>query len=116
MYSGILISHIFISVLLTFLALYIVVRSSFGMMGKVSFSKFQDIKLSVVVVVFLYLELILGILLYAIYIKELETLITQDNANTDFSARFWAMISLKYVVSKAWHLELFSEKSIRSGV
>ena len=91
MYSGILISHIIISILLTLLALYIVFRSCFGMMGKVTFSKFQDIKLSVVVVVFLYLELILGILLYAIYIKELESLITQDNANTYFSARFWAI-------------------------
>ena len=61
------------------------------MIGKVSFSKFQDIKLSIVAVVFLYLELILGILLYAIYINKLETLITQANANAYFSARFWAV-------------------------
>ncbi|HIG09390.1 MAG TPA: hypothetical protein EYQ51_06505 [Alphaproteobacteria bacterium] len=60
-------------------------------MGKVSFSKFQDIQLSIVAVIFLYLELILGILLYAIYINKLETLITQANANAYFSARFWAV-------------------------
>ena len=91
MYSAILISHIVISILLILLVLYIVIRSFFGVIGKVSFSKFQDIQLSVVAVIFLYLELILGILLYAIYINKLETLITQANANAYFSARFWAV-------------------------
>ena len=91
MYSAILISHIVISILLILLSLYIVIRSFFGVMGKVSFSKFQDIQLSIVAVIFLYLELILGILLYAIYINKLETLITQANANAYFSARFWAV-------------------------
>ena len=91
MYSAILISHIVISILLILLSLYIVIRSFFGVIGKVSFSKFQDIQLSVVAVIFLYLELILGILLYAIYINKLETLITQANANAYFSARFWAV-------------------------
>jgi hypothetical protein len=91
MYSAILISHIVISILLILLSLYIVIRSFFGLIGKVSFSKFQDIQLSIVAVIFLYLELILGILLYAIYINKLETLITQANANAYFSARFWAV-------------------------
>ena len=91
MYSAILISHIVISILLILLSLYIVIRSFFGVIGKVSFSKFQDIQLSIVAVIFLYLELILGILLYAIYINNLETLITQANANAYFSARFWAV-------------------------
>ena len=91
MYSAILISHIVISILLILLSLYIVIRSFFGVIGKVSFSKFQDIQLSIVAVIFLYLELILGILLYAIYINKLETLITQANANAYFSARFWAV-------------------------
>ena len=91
MYSAILISHIVISILLILLLLYIVIRSFFGVIGKVSFSKFQDIQLSIVAVIFLYLELILGILLYAIYINKLETLITQANANAYFSARFWAV-------------------------
>ena len=91
MYSAILISHIVISILLILLSLYIVIRSFFGVIGKVSFSKFQDIHLSIAAVIFLYLELILGILLYAIYINKLETLITQANANAYFSARFWAV-------------------------
>jgi hypothetical protein len=91
MYSAILISHIVISILLILLSLYIVIRSFFGVIGKVYFSKFQDIQLSIVAVIFLYLELILGILLYAIYINKLETLITQANANAYFSARFWAV-------------------------
>jgi len=91
MYSAILISHVVISILLILLSLYIVIRSFFGVIGKVSFSKFQDIQLSIVAVIFLYLELVLGILLYAIYINKLETLITQANANAYFSARFWAV-------------------------
>ena len=91
MYSAILISHIVISILLIILSIYIVIRSFFGVIGKLSFSKFHDIQLSIVAVSFLYLELILGILLYAIYMNKLETLITQANANVYFSARFWAV-------------------------
>jgi len=91
MYSAILISHIVISIFLMILASYIVVRSIFGVLGKVYFSDFQDIKLPIVAVIFLYLELILGIFLYGIYINKLETLITQANANAYFSARFWAV-------------------------
>ena len=73
------------------LSIYVLVRSIFGMVGKVSFSTFHDIKLPIVAVIFLYLELILGLFLYAIYINKLETLITQANATTYFSARFWAL-------------------------
>ena len=91
MYSAILIFHIVISILLMILASYIVVRSLFGVIGKVRFSTFQDISLPIVAVVFLYLELILGVFLYGIYINKLETLITQVNANAYFSARFWAV-------------------------
>lgn len=90
MYSILLIVHIVISILLSILSCYIVVRSLFGLLGKVSFSNFYDIKLPIVAVICLYLELILGLLLYAIYIHQLETLITQANANAYFSARFWA--------------------------
>ena len=91
MYSAILISHIVISILLILLSVYIVMRSVFGLLGKVNFSVFQDIKLPIIAVIFLYLELILGVLLYAIYINKLEVLITQANANEYFSARFWAV-------------------------
>ena len=91
MYSAILISHIVISILLILLSVYIVMRSVFGLLGKVDFSAFQDIKLPIIAVIFLYLELILGVLLYAIYINKLEVLITQANANEYFSARFWAV-------------------------
>ena len=91
MYSAILYSHIIISILLIFLCGYIVVRSYFGVNKKLSFSNFQDIKLPIMAVVALYLELILGVLLYVIYINQLETLISQENANVYFSARFWAL-------------------------
>ena len=91
MYSAILIIHIIISVFLIFLALYIVVRSLIGVLKQIPFSNFQDIQLPIVAVVLLYLELILGLLLYGIYIYKLESLITQANADAYFSARFWAV-------------------------
>ena len=91
MYSAILVIHIIISVFLIFLALYIVVRSLIGILKQLPFSNFQDIQLPIVAVVLLYLELILGLLLYGIYISKLESLVTQENANAYFSARFWAI-------------------------
>ena len=91
MYSAILISHIIISVLLILLSIYIVIRSIFGVLGKVSFSTLYDIKLPIFAVIFLYLELILGVLLYAIYINKLEVFVSQQNADAYFSARFWAV-------------------------
>ena len=91
MYSVILVIHIIISVFLIFLSLYIVVRSLIGLLRKIPFSNLQDIKLPIVAVILLYLELILGLLLYGIYIYKLETLITQENADAYFSARFWAI-------------------------
>jgi len=91
MYSTILIIHIIISIFLIVLALYIVVRSLIGVLKQISFSNFQDIQLPIVAVFLLYLELILGLLLYGIYIYKLESLITQANADAYFSARFWAV-------------------------
>tara|TARA_B110000003_G_C16618904_1_gene522339 strand:- start:479 stop:922 length:444 start_codon:yes stop_codon:yes gene_type:complete len=91
MYSAILISHILISIILIFLTLYIVSRSLFGVFGRINFSKFHDIKLSIFTVLLLYLELILGVLLYAIYINRLEDLVSQANAVSYFTARFWAV-------------------------
>ena len=61
------------------------------MLKQIPFSNFQDIQLPIVAVVLLYLELILGLLLYGIYIYKLESLITQANADAYFSARFWAV-------------------------
>jgi len=91
MYSAILISHIVISILLIILSIYIVMRSLFGVLGRVNFSLFYDINIPIIAVILLYLELILGFLLYAIYINKLEVLINQENANAYFSARFWAV-------------------------
>tara|TARA_B110000444_G_scaffold240078_1_gene255125 strand:+ start:428 stop:799 length:372 start_codon:yes stop_codon:yes gene_type:complete len=66
-------------------------RSLFGVLERVNFSLFYDINIPIIAVVLLYLELILGFLLYAIYINKLEVLINQENANAYFSARFWAV-------------------------
>ena len=91
MYSTILILHIIISILLILLSIYIVIRSIYGVLGKVNFSALYDLKLPIFAVIFLYLELILGVLLYAIYINKLEVFVSQQNADAYFSARFWAV-------------------------
>ena len=91
MYSFILISHIVLSILLVVVAFYIVLHSLLGVFSKVSFSRSQDINLPIFAVILLYMELILGMILYAIHINKLETLVTQDHANMYFSARFWAV-------------------------
>lgn len=91
MYSAILILHVAISVLLILITLYIVIRSVLGLIGRIVFSELQDIRFSIISVVLLYLELILGLLLYAMYISRLENLITQSNGDAYFSARFWAI-------------------------
>ena len=88
MYSFILIFHIVLSVLLVILTLFTVIRAILGVFSKVKFSNFLDLLIPIVSVIFLYLELILGLILYAIHINKLETLITQENASNYFSARF----------------------------
>lgn len=91
MYSAILIIHIIISIVLIVLSLYIVVRSFLGFIDKAPFSIKQDIYLPILAVILLYLELVLGLVLYILYILKLESLITQENADAYFSARFWAV-------------------------
>ena len=91
MYSYILIPHIIISILLLLVVLFVLIRSFLGFFSKVNFSKFIDINIPIFAVSLLYLELILGMMLYAIHINELSTLVSQENANSYFSARFWAV-------------------------
>ena len=91
MYSYILIPHIIISILLLLVVLFVLIRSFLGFYSKVNFSKFIDINIPIFAVTLLYLELILGMMLYAIHINELSTLVSQENANSYFSARFWAV-------------------------
>ena len=91
MYSYILTPHIIISILLLLVSLFVVIRSFLGFFSKVNFSKIQDINVPIFAVSLLYLELILGMILYAIHINELSTLVSQENANSYFSARFWAV-------------------------
>ena len=91
MYSAILITHIVISIFLSLIAFYIVNRSIFGLIKNLNFSVFQDYYVPVFAVVLLYIELILGLLLYSIHMTKLEDFINQANANDYFSSRFWAI-------------------------
>ena len=91
MYSTILISHIIISVVLSIVAFYIVIRSLCGLLKMINFSNFADYSIPVFAVALLYLELILGLLLYYMHMNKLEDFINQSNANDYFSSRFWAI-------------------------
>ena len=91
MYSAILITHIVISIFLSLIAFYIVNRSIFGLIKNLNFSVFQDYYVPVLAVVLLYIELILGLLLYSMHMTKLEDFINQANANDYFSSRFWAI-------------------------
>ena len=91
MYSIILIAHIIISIILTIVACYIVVRSFIGLVKGLFFSNFLDFYIPVFAVVLLYLELVLGLLLYYMHMSKLEGFISQTNANDYFSSRFWAI-------------------------
>ena len=91
MYSAILIAHIVISIVLSVLAFYIVIRSIFGLVKSLKFSTFIDYHIPVFAVSLLYIELILGLILYSIHMSKLEDFINQANANDYFSSRFWAI-------------------------
>ena len=91
MYSAILITHIVISIFLSLIAFYIVNRSIFGLIKNLNFSVFQDYYVPVFAVVLLYIELILGLLLYSMHMTKLEDFINQANANDYFSSRFSAI-------------------------
>ena len=91
MYSAILITHIVISIFLSLIAFYIVNRSIFGLIKNLNFSVLQDYYMPVFAVVLLYIELILGLLLYSMHMTKLEDFINQANANDYFSSRFWAI-------------------------
>ena len=91
MYSIILIAHIIISIILTIVACYIVVRSFIGLIKGLFFSNSLDFYIPVFAVVLLYLELVLGLLLYYMHMSKLEGFISQTNANDYFSSRFWAI-------------------------
>jgi|TARA_B110000914_G_scaffold134694_1_gene117741 hypothetical protein len=117
MYSTILIAHIIISIILTLVAFYIVVRSCIGLFKSLVFSKFYDFLIPVVAVVMLYLELVLGLLLYYLHMSKLEDFINQTNANDYFSSRFWAIehtILMLFAIIFG-HLGLVYAKNLSSG-
>tara|TARA_B100000902_G_scaffold399608_1_gene471323 strand:- start:19771 stop:20214 length:444 start_codon:yes stop_codon:yes gene_type:complete len=130
MYSFLLISHIIISFLLILLTSFIVIRSILGIYNKFELSYLIDIRISIFTVYLLYIELILGLILYAIYLRQLTSLITQENANIYFSARFWAIehtilmifaiifghIGLLYAKNLSENKQIFQKKSLYFGI
>jgi hypothetical protein len=118
MYSAILIIHIIISIVLSFISFYIVIRSLVGLLRNLKFSNLYDFLIPVFAVVLLYLELILGFFLYTIHMNKLEDFINQANANDYFSSRFWAIehtILMLFAIIFG-HLGLVYAKNLSSSV
>ena len=116
MYSTILVSHIIISVVLSIVAFYIVIRSLCGLLKMINFSNFADYFIPVFAVALLYLELILGLLLYYMHMNKLEDFINQSNANDYFSSRFWAIehTILMFFAIIFGHLGLVYAKNLKN--
>ena len=116
MYSTILISHIIISIVLSIVAFYIVIRSLCGLLKMINFSNFADYSIPVFAVALLYLELILGLLLYYMHMNKLEDFINQSNANDYFSSRFWAIehTILMFFAIIFGHLGLVYAKNLKN--
>ena len=117
MYSSILILHIVLSIILSTVSTYIVFRSFFGIIKKYNFSVYHDFYVPVAAVSLLYLELILGLLLYSLHMNKLEDFISQTNANDYFSSRFWAVehTILMFFAIIFGHLGLVYAKNLKNS-
>ena len=117
MYSSILILHIVLSIILSIVSTYIVFRSFFGIIREYNFSVYHDFYVPVAAVSLLYLELILGLLLYSLHMNKLEDFISQTNANDYFSSRFWAVehTILMFFAIIFGHLGLVYAKNLKSS-
>jgi len=117
MYSTILITHIIISVVVSLVAMYIVFRSVYGLVKNIQFSVLADYYVPVFVVGLLYLELVLGLLLYYMHMNKLEDFINQANANDYFSSRFWAIehTILMFFAIIFGHLGLVYAKNLKNS-
>jgi hypothetical protein len=117
MYSTILILHIILSIVLSIVSTYIVFRSFFGIIREYNFSVYHDFYVPVAAVSLLYLELILGLLLYSLHMNKLEDFISQTNANDYFSSRFWAVehTILMFFAIIFGHLGLVYAKNLKNS-
>ena len=117
MYSTILILHIILSIVLSIVSTYIVFRSFFGIIREYNFSVYHDFYVPVAAVSLLYLELILGLLLYSLHMNKLEDFISQTNANDYFSSRFWAVehTILMFFAIIFGHLGLVYAKNLKNN-
>ena len=118
MYSTILILHIILSIVLSIVSTYIVIRSFFGFVKNFNFSIYYDFYVPVAAVSLLYFELVLGLLLYYLHMNKLENFISQTNANDYFSSRFWAVehTILMFFAIIFGHLGLVYAKNLKNSV
>lgn len=82
--------HILSSIIPTILTLIILFRSVKGWLLKTAIKGF-DKKLPLYVLLFLYLQLALGILLYFIHINDYSLIENADQAVIAINTRFWAL-------------------------
>lgn len=82
--------HIASSIIPSLLTIIVLYRSLYGYFEAKSVPKL-DIRLPLYVVIFLYIQLILGIVLYIIHINDYSLIENSDQAEELIQRRFWAL-------------------------
>jgi p-aminobenzoyl-glutamate transporter AbgT len=89
-YDIVINTHSFVSLIFTLIALIILARSIRGWSQNKAYTKF-DSNFSVIFLVFLYLQLILGVLLYFVLGDHSGSARSMQDAVEQMSLRFWAL-------------------------
>lgn len=89
-YDIVINTHAFASTIFTLIAIIILVRSIRGWRQNKAYTKF-DSNVSVVFLLFLYIQLILGVLLYFVLGDQSHGAENLEEASQQMSIRFWAL-------------------------
>ena len=96
-YELVIDSHIIVSTVFMIIAILIVVRSIRGWRLKKAYTKF-DRNLSIVFLVFLYVQLILGLLLYFVLGNRAAGAVTMEEATEQMALRFWVLEHFVFMI------------------
>jgi len=109
--------HILSSIIPSILTLIIIFRSIKGIMLKNEIRSI-DQKLPLFVLVFLYLQLALGILLYFIHIDDYSQIENADQAVTAINTRFWALehFLMMFFALVLSHIGFIYSKNLKSNL
>jgi len=89
-YDLVIKTHGFVSSIFTLLAIFIIYRSIRGWSFKKAYTKWDN-NISILFLAFLYIQLILGILLYFVLGNQSSGASNMEEATQQLSLRFWAL-------------------------